>query len=272
MILFPPAKINLGLNVLFKRKDGYHELETVMVKTPLTDVLEILPSETFEFKQTGLVIPGSSDDNLCTKAFKLIKEAYNIPDVYIHLRKITPMGAGLGGGSADGAYVLSGLNELFQLNISKEKLETFAAQLGSDCPFFIEPSPQIARGRGELLTPLELSLKGYYIKLINIGIHIGTKEAYAGIEFSTSNKNLENILVQPISTWKYELKNDFETTIFKLHPSLMQLKEELYTEGAEYAAMSGSGSTIFGIYKEKPASSLPKYKDAFEFIGEMEMY
>ena len=184
MILFPPAKINLGLNVLFKREDGYHELETVMLKTPLTDVLEIVPSDEFQFTQTGLTIPGDNLDNLCVQAFQLIQKEYKIPNVHIYLRKIIPMGAGLGGGSADASYVLSGLNTLFNLNISNSKLEELAATLGSDCPFFINPTPQIAKGRGEILSPIEINLKGYYIKLLNVGIHVGTKEAYAGIQFS----------------------------------------------------------------------------------------
>lgn len=270
MILFPPAKINLGLNVLFKREDGYHELETVMVKTPLTDVLEIVPSDEFQFTQTGLTIPGDNQDNLCVQAFQLIQKEYKIPNVHIYLRKIIPMGAGLGGGSADASYVLNGLNTLFNLNISNSKLEELAATLGSDCPFFINPTPQIAKGRGEILSPIEINLKGYYIKLLNVGIHVGTKEAYAGIEFSKNDRDLVGSLHKPISNWKEDVKNDFETTIFKLHPTLSGVKKEFYLEGAEYAAMSGSGSTIFGVFKNKPASSLTKYQNAFEFIGEID--
>ena len=270
MIIFPPAKVNLGLNVLFKREDGYHELETVMVKTPLTDILEIVPSDEFQFTQTGLAIPGNNLDNLCVKAFKLIQKEYNIPNVQIYLRKIIPMGAGLGGGSAYASYVLSGLNTLFNLNISNKKLEDFAAQLGSDCPFFINPIPQLAKGRGEIISPLEVNLKAYYIKLLNIWIHVGTKEAYAGIQFSDKKVNITDSINQPIENWKESLKNDFEATIFKLHPSLLEIKNNFYNEGAIYTAMSGSGSTIFGIYKEKPVSSLEHHKGAFEFIGEME--
>ena len=270
MILFPPAKVNLGLNVLYKREDGYHEIETVMVDTPLTDILELVPSDEFQFTQTGLTIPGENKNNLCVKAFKLIQKEYKIQNVHIHLRKIIPMGAGLGGGSADAAYVLTGLNTLFNLNIQNSKLEELAAQLGSDCPFFINPTPQLAKGRGEILSPIEINLEGCYVKLLNIGIHVGTKEAYDGITFSDNKVDLTNAISQPIETWKESLKNDFETTIFKLHPILSEIKNDFYSEGAEYAAMSGSGSTIFGIYTEKPTSSLDKYKDGFEFIGEME--
>jgi len=270
MIVFPPAKINLGLNVLHKRKDGYHELESVMVKTSLTDILEVLPSENFEFTQTGLTIPGENKDNLCIKAFQLLKEEFDIPNTYIHLRKIIPMGAGLGGGSADGAFVLTALNELYDLKITQKKLEEIASKLGSDCPFFISSKPQLAKGRGEVLSEINLNLKGYYVKLLNIGIHIGTKEAYDGINFSTKPNNLSELIQIPISTWKEFIKNDFETSIFITYPILSDIKNSFYKEEALYAAMSGSGSTIFGIYKNKPTSSLSKFPDAFEYIGEME--
>jgi 4-diphosphocytidyl-2-C-methyl-D-erythritol kinase len=165
------------------------------------------------------------------------------------------MGAGLGGGSADAAYVLKGLRDLFQLPCSDSTLEELAAQLGSDCPFFVANKPQIAKGRGEILTSCEVDLKGYYIKLINPGIHVGTAEAYAGIEFSNSNKAVEEVVEGPVSKWKEHLKNDFERTVFRNHPVLQDIKEKLYAEGAVYAAMSGSGSTMFGIYESEPRIS-----------------
>jgi len=252
MILFPPAKINLGLNVPFKREDAYHEIETCMYPIPFLDILEILPAEKFSFLQTGLVIPGNDSDNLCVKAYSLMKERYSIPPVYIHLRKEIPMGAGMGGGSADAAYVLKGLNELFELAVSEEELEELAGKLGSDCPFFIKAEPQIAKGRGEILSSCALTLNGYFLKIVNPGIHIGTREAYAGIEFGVLPKTIKEIVEGPISDWKDELKNDFETHIFKMHPSLLTLKNQLYKEGAIYAAMSGSGSTMFGIFKHEP--------------------
>ena len=266
MILFPPAKINLGLHILFKRNDGYHELETVMTPVPFTDILEILPCKKFEFIQTGLTIPGDSKNNLCVKAYLLMKEKYNIPPVYIHLRKIIPMGGGLGGGSADAAFVLKGINDLFQLNLTTKELEELAAQLGSDCPFFIKNIPQIAKGRGEILTPIELKLKGYYIKILNLGIHVGTKEAYDGCTFSNSSKTLSDIISQPISTWKNELKNDFETSVFKIHPKLEAAKQALYTEGAIYAAMTGSGSTLFGIFEMRPELTQAVSREKMELI------
>jgi 4-diphosphocytidyl-2-C-methyl-D-erythritol kinase len=266
MILFPPAKINLGLNVLFKREDGYHELDTCMVPIPFTDVLELLPAEEFSFHQSGLFIPGNSEDNLCIKAYRSMVENFSISPVYIHLRKEIPMGAGLGGGSADAAYVLKGIKELFNVDCSTAKLEELAAQLGSDCPFFIKNQAQIAKGRGELLSSCNLDLKGYYIKIVNPGIHIGTKEAYAGIVFGKNERTIQEIVEGPIENWRMQLKNDFETTAFALHPELIKIKEKLYAEGAVYAAMSGSGSTMFGIYKVEPKLTFTPATNYLEII------
>lgn len=266
MILFPPAKINLGLQILFKRQDGFHELETSMIPIPYTDILEILVADKFEFKQTGLTIPGDAKNNLCVKAYELMKSEFNIPPVYIHLRKIIPMGGGLGGGSSDAAFVLKGINTLFNLNLSSTKLEELASMLGSDCPFFIKNTAQIAKGRGELLKEMTIDLKGYYIKIINIGIHVGTKEAYDGVIFSDNLKSVSNIVSQPISTWKNELKNSFETTVFELHPELKKIKNDLYEEGAIYAAMSGSGSTMFGIFNSEPKKKFSENENCLEVI------
>jgi len=250
--MFPPAKINLGLNVLHKRLDGYHELDTCMISIGLTDVLEVLPSDKFQFIQTGLTVEGSSNDNLVIRGYHLLKEKYDLAPVYIHLRKNIPMGAGLGGGSADATYTLLALNDLFKLKISTGDLKKYAAELGSDCPFFVEKIPQIAKGRGEVLSPIELNLRAYYLKLIFPGIHISTAEAYNNVVFSEHSPSVESVLKLPIEEWKKELKNDFESSAFKLHPILAELKNDLYTEGAVYASMTGSGSTMYGIFKEKP--------------------
>lgn len=252
MIIFPQAKINLGLKVLRKREDGYHDLSTIMYPIPLHDVLEILPASAFEFRQTGLEIKGDEKENLIVKAYELLKEKYSIPPAYIHLRKEIPMGAGLGGGSSDAANALVGLNELFQLGLSNEKLEELAVQLGSDCPFFIRSIPQYAKGRGEILTPLDLDLSGYYLVLVNPGIHVGTREAYSGIIPSDAGYDPQHVIKESIRTWKKDLVNDFEESVFDLHPALNLIKGELYYQGAIYASMSGSGSTIFGIFKDKP--------------------
>ena len=266
MILFPSAKINLGLNVLFKRDDGYHELDTCMISIPLYDAFEILPAKEFSFQQTGLVIPGNTDDNLCVRAYKLMVNNFNVSPVYIHLRKEIPMGAGLGGGSADASFVLKGIKELYQINCSDSELEKIATELGSDCPFFIKNEAQIAKGRGEVLSPCNVDLTGYFIKIINPEIHIGTKEAYAGIVFGNNDLSVKEMVENPIETWCDHLKNDFETSVFSLYPELAAIKSKLYSEGAIYAAMSGSGSTLFGIYREEPTKSFSANSNYLEVI------
>jgi 4-diphosphocytidyl-2-C-methyl-D-erythritol kinase len=255
MIIFPPAKINLGLNILAKRKDGFHELETCMILIPFYDILEINPSTSFSFIQSGLTIPGNNQDNLCIKAYQLMKEVYNINPVCIHLRKQIPMGAGLGGGSSDATYVLKGLNDLFELNIPDEELQIMAAQLGSDCPFFVYNRPQLARGRGEVLTDIDVDLTGYWLKLIYPSIHVGTKEAFSGVDISNQPSSIQGLLTRPVSTWKTKLVNDFEQSVFKIHPVLKDIKTNLYNEGALYASMSGSGSVVFGLFDKKPKES-----------------
>lgn len=252
MILFPPAKINLGLNILRKRDDGYHEIDTCMMDFDLTDVLELLPASELKFHQSGLTVDAPSDDNLCVRAFRLMEERFNIPPVYIHLRKNIPMGAGLGGGSADAAYVVRGLNELNKLGLSSEEMSSITAELGSDCPFFVEGGFQIAKGRGEVLRKIDLHLSGYFLKVINPGIHVGTAEAYAGVVPNDRSESVASILDLPIEHWRDSLKNDFEISVFDQYPQLKEMKDNFYKEGAVYAAMSGSGSTMYGLYKQKP--------------------
>ena len=266
MILFPPCKINLGLHILNKRADGYHNLDTLMYQLPFTDVLEIIPSEDFVFQSTGLEIPGDENKNLCIKAFYLMREHYQIPNVTIHLHKIIPMGGGLGGGSSDASYVLKGLNTLFKLDLSDQILQDLSAQLGSDCPLFIKEIPQIAQGRGEILSDFQLDLAGHYIKLVNVGIHVSTKEAFSKVEFYDHFQSIVDIVSHPISRWKNLLKNDFENSVFLHHPSLIPVKEKLYAEGAIYASMSGSGSTMYAIYEHEPVLSFSKDSTFFEKI------
>jgi len=254
MILFPPCKINLGLNVKRKREDGYHELESVMYQLPWCDILEIVKGNTFSFTSTGLTIPGDADANLCIKAYHLLKNDFDLSPVKIHLHKILPMGAGLGGGSADGAYSLRILNDLFELKLNNDELRKYASQLGSDCALFIEDTPQLAKGRGEILTPINVNLSGYYVQLINIGIHISTKMAFENLNFANDEVSFADLSVTNIHEWKDFLVNDFEASIFPHYPELEQLKKRLYENGAIYASMTGSGSTIFGIYKEEPKS------------------
>jgi 4-diphosphocytidyl-2-C-methyl-D-erythritol kinase len=252
MIFFPPAKINIGLKVLHKRSDGYHQLDTCMVPVPLHDVLEILPSKEFSFRQTGLTFDGANIDNLCIRAYKLLASAFDLPPVYMHLRKVIPMGAGLGGGSSDAAWVVKGLNILFELNLSTKQMEEYAVHLGSDCPFFIADLPQMAGGRGEQLSPTQVDLSGYFLKLVNPGLHIGTAEAYDGVEFSPDTPALLELLQLPLDEWQGVIHNDFEKSVFQRFPEISDIKEQLYAEGAIFSLMSGSGSTVYGVYKEEP--------------------
>jgi 4-diphosphocytidyl-2-C-methyl-D-erythritol kinase len=254
MILYPPAKINLGLNILRKREDGYHDIDTCMVEIPFTDILEVTKSDSFEFLQTGIKISGAGGTNLCEQAYQLLQNEFEIGPVRIHLRKQIPVGAGLGGGSADATYTLLALNQLFQLQLSIDKLKQLASELGSDCPFFVEGLPQIAQGRGEILSTVELDLFNVFLVLLNPGIHVGTKEAYDGVTVSVDVISIEEIVQKPIEQWKELLKNDFETSVFQRHPEIEKLKEALYQSGAIYAAMSGSGSSVFGLFTNEDAA------------------
>ncbi|MFD2033210.1 4-(cytidine 5'-diphospho)-2-C-methyl-D-erythritol kinase [Belliella marina] len=268
MISFPNAKINLGLHILAKRKDGYHDIETCMVPIPLYDALEMILDKKTSFSSTGLAIPGSEKDNLILKAFKILRKDFNeLPHVSIHLHKNIPMGAGLGGGSADAAFALSMMNNLFDLLLEDWFLEDYAAQLGSDCAFFVENTPKIATGRGEILEPVNIDLKGKHLLLINPNIHIGTKEAYAGVTPEAPKVNLSEVLADR-SRWKGELVNDFEASIFPKYPEIAAIKSKLYEMGAFYAAMSGSGSTVFGLFDEKPNKGIWE-EGYFVFAGVM---
>ncbi|MBI3138616.1 MAG: 4-(cytidine 5'-diphospho)-2-C-methyl-D-erythritol kinase [Sphingobacteriales bacterium] len=255
MIVYPNCKINLGLHILRKRADGYHDLETVFYPTRLNDILEIIPghpggqTDTIAFTQSGIEIAGPPADNLCVKAYRLLKNDFpDLPPVQLHLHKIIPSGAGLGGGSADAAFTLKLLNDSFNLGITAGKLIEYALQLGSDCPFFILNQPCLAGGRGEKLEKLELSLQGYQLLLVNPGIHIHTGKAFAALHPALPSKPLKEIILQPVHTWKEELVNDFEKAIFAAYPAIAAIKDQLYQAGCHYASMSGSGSTVYGLY------------------------
>lgn len=253
MILYPPAKINIGLYVINKRLDGYHNLESVMISIPLCDILEIQPSDAFSFSSSGIPIPGNPETNLCVKAFHLMKEHYAIGNVAMHLHKVIPMGAGIGGGSANAAFVLRGLNDLFSLNLAVGALEELAAQLGSDCPFFITDTPKFIEGRGEIMEEISLNLKGYYLKLINDGTHVSTADAFSNLIPSTLPNHLKEKIKLPLNEWQGRIENDFEKTIFVKYPHLENYKNQLLSEGALYASMSGSGSSVYGIFEKVPA-------------------
>lgn len=268
MIVFPPAKINLGLHIVGKRKDGYHEIETCLVPVPLFDALEIIISKKSTFQSSGIDIPGQDKDNLVLKAYSLLKKDFNdLPPVSIHLHKAIPIGAGLGGGSSDAAFALKIMSTLFDLYLEDWFLEDYAAKLGSDCPFFIEALPKIARGRGEIMEPITLDLSGKWLILVNPKIHIGTKEAYEGVTPKKPINDLKAILSNP-TLWKEQLVNDFEDTIFKKHPQIKSLQQVLYGQGAFYAAMSGSGSTVFGLFDQEPDINFAK-EGYFLFKSEM---
>ena len=246
MLLYPNAKINLGLNVVRKRSDGYHDIETLFYPVPdLCDILELVHADSFRMQVYGAQIEG---ENLCEKAWRLLHERCGIPPVEIHLYKKIPMGAGLGGGSADAAFTLSGLNTLFCLGIPKEELAGLAAQLGSDCAFFIYNRPMLARGRGEILTPFHFSLEGYRLRIFPQNVFVSTKEAYARVTPHEPEHRIETVVRRPIDEWKDLLVNDFEASVFARHPELAVAKQALYDEGARYATMSGSGSALFAIY------------------------
>jgi 4-diphosphocytidyl-2-C-methyl-D-erythritol kinase len=249
MVIFPNCKINLGLHITGKRPDGFHELETVFYPVQLKDILEVVTSPTQHFQSTGLDIPGNPETNLCLKAYHLLKEDFTqLPPVQMHLHKIIPMGAGLGGGSADGAFALRLLNEKYKLNITSQQLIDYAAKLGSDCPFFIMNNPCYATGRGEILTPINLDLSRYRFVLVHPGIHINTKWAFEQIQPGLPSRSIKEIIQLPIEEWKHLLKNDFEAPIKQNYPAIEAIKLALYKDGAIYASMSGSGSAVFGIY------------------------
>lgn len=249
MLLFPNAKINIGLQLLAKRTDGYHELETIFYPINWSDVLELLPADELSFTSSGLSIPG--DGNLCLDAYHLLKSDFDIPAVHIHLHKVIPIGAGLGGGSSDAAFTLKGLNELFSLGLTTERLKSYALKLGADCPFFIENKPMLAKGIGELLSPIDLDLSGYYILVQNPGVHVSTAAAYARVTPAIPEYPLRSLIKEPLESWK--VKNDFEDSVFQQFPVIKEMKDSLYDAGAVYAAMSGSGSSVFGLFKEKNA-------------------
>lgn len=252
MLSFPNCKINLGLRILRRREDGYHELETVFYPLPVKDVLETIRSEELTFTTTGLAIPGEASTNLCLKAYQLLKKDFEqLPPLSIHLHKNIPIGAGLGGGSADGAFMLLLLDRQFRLGLSSEKLMSYAAQLGSDCPFFILNKPCLAEGRGEKLEPIELDLSRYRLALVDPGVHIGTAWAFSQCTPAENGRSLRDIIAQPVETWTGQLVNDFEAPVFRAHPALQTIKEKLYQAGAIYASMTGSGSSFFGIFAKE---------------------
>lgn len=271
MVTFPNCKINLGLNILRKREDNFHEIETAFFPLPIYDVLEIVTSENEkEFTNTG-ISGGQADHNLCMKAYELLKKDFpGLPKIKMHLHKTIPAGAGLGGGSADGAFTLSLLNKKYNLNISVQQLFVYALQLGSDCPFFLMNKPAIAKGRGEQLEEIDFSLSAYKIVIANPAIHISTKDLFQQIAPAVPAKRIKDILQQPIETWKNDLVNDFEQIIFQFYPQIKKIKDQLYQNGALYASMTGTGSTVFGIFSQSDEVHLPQQNDyIYKVVGNL---
>ncbi len=263
MIQFPNCKINLGLSILAKRADGYHELETVFYPIAVSDALEILPSDKLTLSQTGIAVPGDPDQNLCLKAYHLLKKDFpSLPSVQMHLHKNIPMGAGLGGGSSDGTNALLILNQQFSLGLNDRQLIDYASQLGSDCPFFVYNKACHATGRGEVLTPIALDLSNYQFLLVHPGKHISTAWAFQQLTPNTKSESIQSIIQKPMTEWKELLINDFEAPVFKAEPTLSNIKTQLYQLGAIYASMSGSGSSLFGIFPKGHFDQAPTIEQA----------
>lgn len=247
MVVFPNAKINLGLWVVEQREDGYHNLESCFYPVPWKDILEWVESDQFKFDCSGIPIPGKAEDNLICKAYSILKDHYDLPNLHIHLHKQIPMGAGLGGGSSDAAFFLKAINEEYGLGITINKMEAMANVLGSDCPYFLHNRPMIAKGTGDLLEQIRPDLKEKWISLIYPGIHISTAEAYSSLVPKQREKSLISFLEMPMADWKTNVMNDFEGYVLQKYPSLLTIKEDLYRLGADYTSMTGSGSCFYAI-------------------------
>ena len=262
MITFPCAKINIGLQVTERRPDGYHNLDTIFYPIPLHDALEVVPAESEGYDcrlhLSGVNIEGAPDTNLVVRAYRLLANDFALPPVDIYLHKHIPTGAGLGGGSADASYMLRLLREMYDLNVSDEQLETYAAKLGADCPFFITGRPVYATGIGNEFHPIDLDLSGWHLVVVKPDVFVSTKEAYSMVRPAKPEVTLDQKIALPLDEWKESISNDFEEGIFALHPELNDIKAKLYALGARYAAMSGSGSALFGLF-EQPLADVEEH-------------
>lgn len=272
MICFPNAKINIGLNIVEKRKDGFHSIESIFQSIDLCDVLEIIEDAEqspphVTFTHSGIEIPGNSNDNLCIKAYELMCKKHSLPAIKVHLHKNIPIGAGLGGGSADAAFFIQLLNKKFNLNLRVNEMEHYAARLGSDCSYFVTNKPAYCTQKGDVHAPIDLDLSAYHFVLVNPNLHINTAQAYAGVKPKASERNLaEDIKKLPIEKWKDHIHNDFEDSLFPQFPEIKNIKEKLYSLGALYASMSGSGSTVYGIFSQS-VDIEDTFKDYFVWQG-----
>ena len=264
MILFPNAKINIGLNILSRREDGFHNLETIFYPLAIRDALEVVEADQMKFTSSGLEIPGDAMDNLCLKAYYLLSKDYKLPPVHIHLHKNIPIGAGLGGGSADASFFIKLINQKFELRMDTLQMEAYASKLGSDCAFFIQNKPAIAVGKGDQLQTIDLDLSSYFIMLVMPQVQVSTSDAYRGVRPATMASSLADLIKLPIEAWRVAIKNDFEPSVFLQYPIIAEVKSKLYSAGALYACMSGSGSSVFGIFeKELKLPDLEQYNKVF---------
>lgn len=266
MISFPNAKINLGLHVVERRSDGYHNLESLFYPVELCDILEVIPGERFGFQSTGLTIKGPEEENLVVRAWRLLQKRFDLPPVRIHLHKVIPIGAGLGGGSSDGAFMLKMANDLFMLGMTEAKLEEMAAALGADCPFFIGNRAALATGTGNILQPVDLDLSGYKIVIVKPPLAVSTGMAYKVVTPRRPDHTVVEVVTRPVEEWKELLVNDFEEHVFAMFPEIGTIREELFRLGAVYASMSGSGSSVYGLFREIPSCLADKFPgDYFVF-------
>lgn len=249
MLAFANAKINLGLQVTGKREDGYHNIETVFYPVKIYDVVETLDASVLSCTLEGITVPGTLENNICLKAYQLLKQDFDLPPQHLCLLKNIPVGAGLGGGSADGAFVIKLLNDKFKLALSTSGMEAYAKKLGADCAFFIRNQPVYAEGIGDVFTEIQLDLSPYFLVVVKPAIHVSTSEAYAGIKLTDTRTSVKDLIHLPLKEWKAHLKNDFETSVFLKYPEIESIKTHLYQQGAIYAAMSGSGSAVFAIFE-----------------------
>lgn len=250
MIVYPNAKINLGLNIVSRRPDGYHDIETVFYPIPLQDALEVHTAARFSFRQAGDLLDCPAGDNLVIRALRMMEADFQLPELDIYLYKHIPSGAGLGGGSSDAAFMVRLLNEEFRLGLSDDDMERRLATLGADCPFFVRNRPVFATGIGNVFTPVELNLEGYTLVLVKPDVHVSTREAYAGVTPRQPDVPLTEVIRHPVEEWHTMMRNDFEDSVFSRHPEIAATKDRLYDLGARYAAMSGSGAAVFGIFNE----------------------
>jgi 4-diphosphocytidyl-2-C-methyl-D-erythritol kinase len=270
MVAFPNSKINIGLNITERRPDRYHNLETIFYPIAIRDALEVVESPDLTFTSSGLDIPGSLDSNLCMKAYDMLKKDFEVPHIHIHLHKQIPIGAGLGGGSSDAAFFIRLMNEKFELGLSLERMEEYCRQLGADCPFFIRNEPVFAYGIGDQFQDVQLDLGAFYLVLVKPPVHVSTGEAYRGVKPMRPQTSLADLIRLPVEEWKGVIKNDFEVSIFQNQPAVRGVKAALYEAGAVYASMSGSGSSVYGIFKD-PVSlpDLEQENQVFYDVGKI---